>query len=142
MNPMSSLAVKAGCALLAALAGGVVGLASCAFWLALKLPMRVMDVFDGGSTVQCGWAILGGMTFAALMGGMGWMLPLGMWATLPLMLLGGMFVGMVASALTETLDVLPQGMDRMGLGENLHRLAWALALGKLSGALLAGWLHL
>ena len=124
-------------ALLALIAGAAVGSASCALLLALKLPMRVMDILAAGSTRQCGWAVALGMTGGALMECMGWSIGQGQWLLIPFMLLAGGFVGMVASALTETLDVLPQCLDRVGLGSNLRTLAWALALGKAAGALLA-----
>ncbi len=126
-----------GGAALALVAGMTVGLASCAFWLALKLPMRVMDIFDGGNTRLCGWAIALGTMSSTAMQGMGWTLARGMWAFAAFLLLAGMFVGMVSSALTETLEVLPQCFDRLGLGEDLRALAWALALGKATGALVA-----
>ncbi len=129
-------------ALLALIAGMGVGLASCAFWLALKLPMRVMDICDAGGTRLCGWAIALGAGGGALMEGMGWTLAQGAWLLGAFMLLAGAFVGMVASALTETLDVLPQLFDRIGLGEDLRILAWALALGKVAGAVLAALLQL
>ena len=124
-------------ALLALIAGGVVGLASCAFWLALKLPMRVMDILDAGTTRLCAWAIALGTAGGALMECMGWTVGLGTWLLLAFMLLAGAFVGMVASALGETLDVLPQCFERVGLGDHLRVLAWALALGRATGALLA-----
>jgi len=124
-------------ALLALIAGGVVGLASCALWLALKLPMRVMDILDGGSACLCGWAIALGTASGALADCMGWTVAQGTWLLAIFLLLAGGFVGMVASALTEILDVLPQCFDRIGLGDHLRALAWALVLGKATGALLA-----
>lgn len=133
---------KAVGALLALIAGGTVGLASCAFWLALKLPMRVMDILGAGSTRLCGWAVVLGTAGGALMQCMGWSLKQGFWLLAVFLLLAGGFVGMVASALTETLDVLPQCFDRAGLGDRLRTLAWALALGKAAGALFATVLRL
>ncbi|MDR3051140.1 MAG: hypothetical protein LBU67_05410 [Oscillospiraceae bacterium] len=47
-------------------------------------------------------------------------------------------MGTTASALTEILDMLPQGMECPNLGDDLHRLAWVLVLGKPDGALAAG----
>ena len=123
--------------LLALIAGGVVGLASCALWLALKLPMRVMDILDGGSARLCGWAIALGTAGGALADCVGWTVAQGTWLLVVFLLLAGGFVGMVASALTEILDVLPQCFDRIGLGDHLRALAWALVLGKATGALLA-----
>lgn len=123
--------------LLAWIAGATVGLASCAFWLALKLPMRIMDIFDAGSTRACGWAIVAGTLAGTLLDTVGGPWNLGVVGLLAFFLLAGAFVGMVASALTETLDVLPQCFDRTGLGENVRLLAWALVLGKMLGALAA-----
>jgi stage V sporulation protein AB len=124
-------------AALAVVAGAMVGLASCALWLTLKLPMRVMDVFDAGSARLCGWAIVLGSVSGTLGEFMGWTLAQGAWLLVAFMLLAGVFVGMVASALTETLNVLPQCFERLGLGDRLKLLAWALALGKAIGALIA-----
>jgi len=124
-------------AVLALIAGGAVGLASCALWLALKLPMRVMDMLDAGNPRLCGWAVALGTTGGALMQCMGWTVAQGYWLLAAFMLLAGGFVGMVASALTEILDVLPQCLDRAGLGDHLRALAWALVLGKAAGVLLA-----
>ena len=125
------------CALLALIAGAAVGLASCSLWLALKLPMRVMDILNAGSARQCGWAIALGTTGGALMECMGWSMGQGEWLLMAFMLLAGGFVGMVASALEEVLDVLPQCLERAGLGERMRAMAWALALGKALGALVA-----
>lgn len=123
--------------LLAWIAGAAVGLASCAFWLALKLPMRIMDIFDAGSTRLCGWAIVTGTMAGTLLDTVGRPWNLGIGGLAAFFLLAGAFVGMVASALTETLDVLPQCFDRMGLSEDVRLLAWALVLGKMMGALAA-----
>ncbi len=128
---------EAAAAVLLWVAGTTVGLASCAFWLALKLPMRIMDIFDAGSVRVCGWAITAGLTVGALISTVPGNLGLGGWVNTVWWMLSGAFVGMVASALTETLDVLPQCLDRMGMGRYINALAWALVSGKALGALLA-----
>ena len=54
--------------------------------------------------------------------------------------LGGMFVGMVASALEEILEVAPVLMHRFRLGDMSLAFRWTLLLGKALGAVLASLL--
>jgi len=47
----------------------------------------------------------------------------------------GLFVGMLAAALTEVVNVLPIMAKRLRLESKLPALVWALVLGKLAGSL-------
>lgn len=47
----------------------------------------------------------------------------------------GLFVGMLAAALTEVVNVLPIMAKRLRLEPKLPALVWALVLGKLAGSL-------
>ena len=54
------------------------------------------------------------------------------------MALGGLFVGMLASALTEALEVIPSLFDRLSVTADMRFAAAAMAVGKTAGAILAG----
>lgn len=55
--------------------------------------------------------------------------------TIPVGLAAGMFVGMLAAALTEVLNVLPILAKRIGLEKNIIVLVMAIVLGKIFGSL-------
>lgn len=52
-------------------------------------------------------------------------------------LLHGAFIGMVAAALTEVLDVFPIVASKLGLRHAVHMLVWVLVAGKVCGSLAA-----
>ncbi|WP_017728151.1 stage V sporulation protein AB [Halalkalibacterium ligniniphilum] len=54
---------------------------------------------------------------------------------IPIGLFAGMFVGMLAAALTEVLNVLPIMAKRVGVENRLIYLLMAIALGKVCGSL-------
>ena len=49
---------------------------------------------------------------------------------------GGVFVGMLASALAEVLNVVPALFDRLSITTDMRVAGWALTLGKMLGAAL------
>jgi stage V sporulation protein AB len=55
--------------------------------------------------------------------------------TIPLGLTGGIFVGMLAAALTEVLNVLPILAKRVRVDDKLETLLMAIVLGKVFGSL-------
>ncbi|RSD27311.1 stage V sporulation protein AB [Mesobacillus subterraneus] len=55
--------------------------------------------------------------------------------TIPLGLAGGVFVGMLAAALTEVLNVLPILAKRVRVDDKLETLLMAIVLGKVFGSL-------
>ncbi|MGM7635438.1 stage V sporulation protein AB [Bacillus sp. Hm123] len=55
-------------------------------------------------------------------------------------LLSGMFIGMLAAALTEVLNVFPIIAKRMGVHEHILVLIMAIVLGKITGSLFQ-WLY-
>ncbi|SFX02741.1 stage V sporulation protein AB [Thermoactinomyces sp. DSM 45891] len=59
-----------------------------------------------------------------------------MWIILPLGVFMGIFVGMLAAALTEALNVFPILVKRMGMKESLLMFLMAMSLGKVIGSLL------
>ncbi len=50
-------------------------------------------------------------------------------------LLDGIFIGMLAAALTEVMNVLPILAKRLHLGGFIHALVMAMVLGKVLGSL-------
>lgn len=75
-------------------------------------------------TVITGWCSLRNSTFyqSEL-----WLIPIG--------LLCGVFIGMLAAALTEVLNVFPILAKRIGFGEKIIVLLMAIVLGKIAGSL-------
>lgn len=120
-------------ALLGLAEGVTLGLCAAPLWMLLQIPMRVTDALDAGSMRLCALAL----TLGALLGALS---PVGMLpeaAGILAMLAGGLFVGMMAAALAEAVEVIPVLFDRMGITADLRYAAWALALGKALGALIA-----
>ncbi|CAM4108323.1 stage V sporulation protein AB [Bacillus subtilis] len=62
------------------------------------------------------------------------------WIAVPVGLLAGLFVGMLAAALTEVLNVLPILAKRIGLGSKIIILLMAIVIGKIAGSLFH-WLY-
>ena len=83
----------------------------------------------------CAAAMTLGAAFAGI--GFAWAAPLGAVTAWIGLLFGGIFVGMLASALTEALEVIPAMYRRLGIEGNLKAAAAALLLGKALGALIA-----
>ncbi|MGA4719564.1 stage V sporulation protein AB [Fictibacillus nanhaiensis] len=54
---------------------------------------------------------------------------------IPIGLFTGIFIGMLAAALTEVLNVLPILAKRVGFGEKIIIILMAIVLGKISGSL-------
>ena len=90
------------------------------------------------SVEGCLLAALGaGLLLSALHNGMGAALHLPRWCGSLALLGGGMFVGMLASALGEILEVAPVLMRRFRLGDVSTGVRWVMMLAKGLGALLA-----
>jgi stage V sporulation protein AB len=77
-------------------------------------------------SVLGGWMILAGYTFS---------FPAGAVLLVPIGLFCGVFVGMLAAALTEVLNVLPILAKRIGFGQKILIILMAIVLGKISGSL-------
>lgn len=75
-------------------------------------------------TVVVGWASLrNSMLFQSEL----WLIPIGLFC--------GIFIGMLAAALTEVLNVFPILAKRVGLGEKIIILLMAIVFGKIAGSL-------
>lgn len=54
---------------------------------------------------------------------------------IPIGLFAGLFIGMLAAALTEVLNVLPILVKRIGMGDRILILLMAIVFGKIIGSL-------
>lgn len=117
------------------LLGGVtLGLSAAPLWMMLGLPMRIVDVADTGNMRLCAAALALGATLGSL--------PLTVYFPeflgMMILLAGGLFVGMLASALVEAVEVVPVLFDRLSITADMRIAAAALAIGKTIGAVAAG----
>ncbi|MDP2871338.1 MAG: stage V sporulation protein AB [Bacillota bacterium] len=141
---MSAAAAAAGLVLLAAVgacAGVVVGAAYVAFMNALRVPARLAALTYTRHMTRIYEAAMAAGAFLAAV-----------WLVFPYTLrlapaaagfVGaamGVYVGMLASALAETIGVIPVVARRTGLGTWVTRLIWFVVLGKITGSLIY-WLY-
>ena len=119
--------------------GGVtVGVCAAPLWMMLQLPMRLTDVLDAKTDMRlCGCALAIGATIGTLH--IAGFLPL-VFGIL-VMALGGFFVGMLASALAEAVEVVPVFFDRLSIAVDMRFAAAALAIGKTLGVILAAMVN-
>lgn len=121
---------------IAMLSGLVAGSAFGGATLALGVLTRAMTVF-GSERASIGWAAALGAGWATFMYMAGLHIPLGTWAGCTMLVLGGMFVGMISAALAELLEVLPVLVINSRVAGLALPAVIALMLGKALGALLA-----
>ena len=116
--------------------GVVAGVCAAPVWVMLSLPMRLTDTLGGGSMALCATALMLG---AAVPGIVPLYIPLGVPLAVLGLLCGGIFVGMLASALTEALEVIPVLYEQLQIASDMRWAALALLLGKGVGAFAASW---
>ena len=118
---------------LGAMGGVTVGVCAAPLWMMLQLPMRLTDIFDVKADMRmCGYALAIGATIGTLH--IAGFLPL-VFGIL-VMALGGFFVGMLASALAEAVEVVPVFFDRLSVTADMRFAAAAMAIGKTFGVIL------
>lgn len=89
--------------------------------------MKYIHFYEWGvviGAVIAGWCSLRDSTFF-----------LSKYVLIPIGLASGVFVGMLAAALTEVLNVLPILAKRIGVAEKIVILLMAIVLGKVAGSL-------
>lgn len=128
-------------ALLSLVAGAVMSVTVSCVWTVLHLPARLQDVFQAGSPRMFAWAMLSGLALAsvAMTPGIGASLPI--WVGGAGMLLSGIFVGMLASALEKILEVAPVLLRRFRIGDVSLGIRWVMLIGKTLGAVLGCMLY-
>ena len=119
------------------LAGASTAVAASCVWGVLLIPARVQDRLQAASPRILTWAICLGLMLSACHDMMGFSFALPEVFGLLGLLLGGMFVGMLAAALEEILEVAPVLMRRFRLGDVSTCVRFVMMLGKGLGAVLA-----
>ena len=123
--------------LIGLVSGSAMSVAVSCVWIVLLIPARVQDRFNAASAHILTWAICTGLMLTTLGDMLDLSLMLPGWAGSLGILLGGMFVGMLASALGEILEVAPVLMRRFRLGNVSTGVRWVMMIGKGVGAVLA-----
>lgn len=116
--------------------GGTMAVAVSCVWVVLLLPARVQDRFQAGSPRLFTWAVALGLMLSAAQNALGFRAGLPSWAGAAVIFFGGAFVGMLASALGEILEVVPVLLRRLRLGDPSAGIRWVMLIGKGLGALL------
>ena len=128
---------KLAAALIGLITGGTMAVAVSCVWVVLLIPARLQDLFRVRSSRTMTLALWLGLVLTALGNGVGFTLRLPAPAGSLAMLLGGMFVGMLASALGEILEVAPVMMRRFRLGDVSLGVRWMMLIGKGLGVVIA-----
>ena len=123
--------------LIGLLTGSTIAVAVSCVWIVLLIPARIQDRLQAASPCSLTWALAAGMLMTTLHNALGLHMPLPAWSGSAGLLLGGMFVGMMASALGEILEVAPVLMRRFHLGNVSTGVRFTMMIGKGLGALLA-----
>ena len=121
------------------LIGGLtVGVCAAPLWMMLLLPMRLTDILDVKPNMRmCALALSLGAALGTIHAA--GFLPV--FFGMLFMALGGFFVGMLASALAEAVEVVPVFFDRLSISADMRFAAAALAVGKTAGVILAALIN-
>jgi len=117
--------------------GAIVGTGISAFITILGVVVRVIDLSE---TQRCGYVYKISILLGSLVSTCIYMFELGIKVSpIWLLIIGlfmGVFVGMVASALAETLDVLPFSSTYIGINRWVYLWIIALIFGKIIGSII------
>lgn len=114
--------------------GLTVGVCAAPLWMMLLLPIRLTDILCIKPNMRlCALALSIGAALGTLR--IAGFFPMA--AGMLVMALGGFFVGMLASALAEAVEVVPVFCDRLSISADMRFAAAALAIGKTAGVILA-----
>ena len=117
--------------------GTAMSVAVSGVWVVLQVPARLQERFRVSTSWPMTWALVAGLIFSAAHDALGLSVAAPHWIGAVGIALSGVFVGMLASALGEILQVVPVLRQRLHL-ENVpmgYRLA--LIAGKAIGAVVA-----
>lgn len=121
--------------LLGLMSGITVGICAAPLWMMLQLPMRLTDILNIKPDMRfCGVALAVGATVGTIH--VSGFLP--DFFGIAAMAMGGLFVGMLASALAEAVEVVPVFFDRLSINTDMRLAAAAMAIGKTAGVILFG----
>ena len=124
-------------ALASLLSGAATAVAASCAWSVLLIPARVQDRLQAASPRILTWAMCLGMALSAFHDMLEFSLHLPRILGAAGILLSGMFVGMLAAALEEILEVAPVLMRRFRLGDVSTGVRFVMCIGKGVGAVLA-----
>ena len=123
--------------LLGLVTGAAMSVAVSCVWCVLLLPARLQHCFRAASPRSLTWALGAGLLFSALGNAAHLTLRLPEALAAFFFLPAGMFVGMLASALGEILEVAPVMMRRFRLGDVSAAFRFVIMLAKGLGAVIA-----
>ncbi|HEX6922194.1 MAG TPA: stage V sporulation protein AB [Bacillales bacterium] len=132
------MAIKAAILIIVSFADGViVGTGFVAFLIVLGIIPRLMQLTKTRKFVRAyEWSVISGAIIGGWLGLRGVGLNLSALWLVPIGLACGIFIGMLAAALTEVLNVLPILAKRIGIGETkIIILLMALVVGKIFGSI-------
>ena len=116
--------------------GLAVGCGFVAFLTVLGIIPRLTQLTKTYSSIRSyEWSVILGVIVGTWLGLRNIQLGLPAIILLPIGLAAGVFVGMLAAALTEVLNVLPILAKRIGINEKILVLLMAIVLGKVLGSL-------
>ncbi|WP_096153645.1 MULTISPECIES: stage V sporulation protein AB [Bacillus] len=119
------------------LAGGIaVGAGFVAFLTVLGVIPRLTQLSKTNKYIHAyEWGVIGGALFGSWISLHDVKLNLPSLVTIPIGLICGIFVGLLAAALTEVLNVLPIMAKRIGVESKIVILLMAIVFGKVLGSL-------
>lgn len=128
--------------ILLGLGGGLaVGAGFVAFLTVLGIVPRLMQMTKTFQYIHSyEWSVISGAVILGWASLQDYRLYLPGIILLPIGLFSGMFIGMLAAALTEVINVLPILAKRVGMGERIIALLMAIVFGKILGSLFH-WLY-
>ncbi|WP_408006595.1 stage V sporulation protein AB [Pseudalkalibacillus sp. A8] len=123
--------------MLIGLGGGLaVGAGFVAILTVFGIIPRLMQISKTNSKIRSyELSIISGVLFSSWYGLRDLTISSSQWLLIPIGLASGTFVGMLAAALTEVLNVLPILMKRVGFKEQVLLLLMAILFGKVIGSL-------
>lgn len=117
--------------------GASMSVAVSCVWCVLHLPARLQDRLNTLTPHACAWAVSGGLIFSSLRMAFGLSLGLPAWLGGAMFLFAGMFVGMLAAALGEIMEVAPVLAHRFRIAPPTRAARVLLTAAKGLGALIA-----
>ncbi|RWR15024.1 stage V sporulation protein AB [Siminovitchia fortis] len=129
--------IKAVASVFAGLSGGIaVGIGFVAFLTVLGVIPRITQLTKTGKYIRFyEWSVVISVVAASFADLNNFSFPVGACFLIPIGLASGIFIGMLAAALTEVLNVLPILSKRIGMEGLIISLLMALVIGKVAGSL-------
>lgn len=121
--------------LLGVCGGALVGTSAAAFITLLDIVPRLSQITNSSKSIHIYERTLVISTvFITLADFIGFSLKLNKYSLIPIGLIVGIFVGLLASALAEVLNVIPILSRRVKLGDYVYYIIFFISLGKVAGS--------